>query len=57
MTKTYEEQVWRYIVIELEGQIVFQNDWDYNAVNFCINHPKPAKVKKVLTDEIIYQNF
>jgi hypothetical protein len=57
MDKTYESQVWKYIVKEITGQVVYQNDDEDNAVRFCIDHYKPAYVIKSVTRERIYQNF
>lgn len=58
--KSYEEQVWRYLVIEVATQQIIPNgqtDNDQNAHDLCMAHPKPAYVKKVLTNEILYRNF
>ena len=57
MDESYESQVWKYIVKEVTGQVVYQNDGEANAVEFCMDHHKPACVIKVLTRERIYQNY
>ena len=58
MEKTYAEQVWQYIVQEVEeGQVVCQTDNESWAVKFCMKHNKSALVRRVLNDEVIYRNF
>ena len=55
--KTYEEQVWQYLVRELLDQkIILQTDHEEDAVRFCMDHRKPAKVVRSTDNQVIYCN-
>lgn len=59
----YRLQVWRYVVIEVAPELKhrYGQSWgfddDNQAVLFCTARGKPAFVRKVLTDEVIYRNY
>jgi len=54
---SYYDQIWHFIVKEIEGQIVCQTDNENHAVRYCMAHKKPAYVVNCYGDERRYQNF